>query len=305
MIPVPLLLNEPRVLDAARQQVLTERFLLPALPAVRALFLHLRAGVDADLAQRHPAHLGRPYPAGRCLEISVALQQALRGLGFEALAPAPAAGLHALARFMQAGGGARVVWGAMRGQTLRYVLLLGTLCVDGAQDSMDATLPPVALAPFAQAGLTPIHDHRQFALLAGRGGQAHVFPNHVLPALAPYAPLLLLVPGGTVQLASDTPYMLALARRSGFTSSAGALALPGMADHLFRVTAQTLASAGFDVAEDAAQGKAAGLERCRQYRDADRRKADAQEQGASAALEKANRALHILTVAVQPAARNG
>ena len=300
MTPVSLLPHEPRVLDPARQRVLTERFLLPELPSLRALFVHLRAGVDADLAQRYPVHLGSPYPAGRCLEISTGVQRALRDLDFVGLPAAPAQGLVALARFMQHGGGARVVWGALHGRALRHVLLFGTLCIDVAHDSMDAGSPSVALTPFAQAGLTPIHDHRQFALLAGHAGRAHVLPNHVLPELAPYAPLMLLVPGGTVQLASGTDYMLALARRSGFASSAGALALPAMADHLFTVTAQTLAGAGFEVASDAEQGKAAALERCRLYRDATPRAADVQHKAAVVALEKANDALRVLTVAARP-----
>jgi hypothetical protein len=303
MTTVSLLPHQPRVLDPARQRMLTERFLLPELPSLRALFVHLRASVDADLAQRYPVHLGRPYPAGRCLEISTALQAALAALDFAMLPPAPADGFRALVRFLQGGGNARVVWGAQHGHVLRHVLLFGTLCIDGAQDSADAALPPVALTPFSRTGLTPVHDHRQFALLAGRVGGAHVFPNHVLPELAPYAPLLVLIPGGSVQLAADTPYMLALARRSGFTSSAGALALPGMPEHLFRVTAQTLMAAGFDVAEDASAGRTEGLERCRQYRDASTRTADAQQKAAGVALDKANRALHILTVAVQPARR--
>lgn len=304
MTTVSLLPHEPRVADPARQQMLTERFLLPELPSLRALFMRLRAHVDVELAQRYPARLGQPYPAGRCLEISNALQATLASLDFTTLQPEPADGYRALVRFLQGGGIARVVWGAQHGKTLRHMLLFGTLCIDGAQDSADASLPPLALTPFSRTGLTPIHDHRQFALLAGRVDGAHVFPNHVLPELAPYAPLLVMVPGGSVQLAADTPYMLALARRSGFTSSAGALTLPGMPDHLFRVTAQTLMAAGFDVAEDAAEGRMAGLERCREFRDAGVRKADAQQEAAAVALDKANRALHMLTVAVQPARKS-
>jgi hypothetical protein len=305
MTTLSLLPQEPRVADPARQQMLTERFLLPELASLRALFAQLRTHVDAELAPRFPSRLGQPYPAGRCLEISTALQATLAALDFTTLQPQPADGYRALVRFLQGGGNARVVWGAQHGMALRHVLLFGTLCIDGAQDSVDASLPALALTPFSRTGLTPVHDHRQFALLAGRAGGAHVFPNHVLPELAPYAPLLVMVPGGSVQLAADTPYMLALARRSGFTSSAGALTLPGMPDHLFRVTAQTLMAAGFDVAEDASQGRLAGLERCRQYRDASTRTADAQQKAAAAALDKANRALQILTVAVQPARRQG
>ena len=44
---------------------------------------------------------------------------------------------------------------------------------------------PVAILPFREARLTPVRDHRHFALLARSSWQATVYPNHVLPALAP------------------------------------------------------------------------------------------------------------------------
>lgn len=298
---MPLLPHEPRIDDAARQQVLTERCLLPELPALRALFLHLRATVDATLAQRQPVKLGRPYPLGCCAEISLALQETLRDMEPAQLPPAAIAGHAALARFQAAGGTSRRVWGHQRGRGMRHALLVGTLLIDAAQDSVDAALPPVALTPFAQAGLTPVRDHRHLALLAEAQWHAHVFPNHVLPALAPYAPLLMLVPGGSVRLESDTHYMVALARRSGFSSSAAVLSLPPMAQHLFAAVHTVLAQAGFDVAADAAQGKAAALDLCRQCRDEGTRAADDRHQRSMAALARANLALEVLRVSTRSA----
>lgn len=296
-----LLPHEPRIVDAARQQVLTERCLLPELPALRALFLHLRATVDATLAQRQPVKLGKPYPLGCCGEISLALQEALRDLDPAQLPPAAVAGHVALARFQAAGGTSRRVWGYQRGRGMRHALLAGTLLIDAAQDTTDASLPPVALTPFAQAGLTPVRDHRHFALLAGTQWQAHVFPNHVLPALAPYAPLLMLVPGGSVRLEADAHYMLALARRSHFCSSAAVLAMLPMTAALFGAVGDVLTQAGFEVAADAAHGKAAALDLCRQYRDAGKRAADARHEATIAALARANHALQVLQVAARPA----
>ncbi|WEF32652.1 hypothetical protein [Pseudoduganella chitinolytica] len=296
-----LLPHEPRIVDAARQQVLTERCLLPELPALRALFLHLRASADATLAQRQPAKLGKPYPLGCCAEISLALQEALRDLDPGRLPPGAVAGHAALARFQAAGGTSRRVWGYQRGRGMRHALLAGTLLIDAAQDTTDATLPPVALTPFAQAGLAPVRDHRHFALLAATQWSAHVFPNHVLPELAPYAPLLMLVPGGSVRLEADAPYMLALARRSDFSSSAAVLAAPPMTTALFGAVGNVLAQAGFDVAADAAQGKAAALDLCRQYRDAGTRAADARHEATLTALARANHALQVLQVAARPA----
>jgi hypothetical protein len=296
-----LLSHEPRIVDAARQQVLTERCLLPELPALRALFQHLRGNIDAVLAQRQPVKLGKPYPLGRCAEISLALQQALRDLDPAQLPPAAVAGHAALARFQAAGGTSRRLWGYQRGRGMRHALLVGTLLIDAAQDSSAAGLPPVALTPFAQAGLTPVRDHRHFALLAAAEWQAHVFPNHVLPALAPYAPLVALVPGGSVRLEADAPYMLALARRDGFSSSAAVLAMPPMSPALFGAVADVLAQAGFEVAADAPQGKAAAMDLCRQYRDAPPGAAAARHETTMAALARANHALQVLQVAARPA----
>ncbi|WUR12640.1 hypothetical protein E7V67_023570 [[Empedobacter] haloabium] len=296
-----LLPHEPRIVDTAHQQVLTERCLLPELPALRTLFLHLRGTIDATLAPRQPVKLGKPYPLGCCAEISLALQQALRDLDPTQLPPAAVAGHAALARFQAAGGTSRRVWGYQRGRGMRHALLIGTLLIDAAQDSSDASLAPVALTPFAQAGLTPLRDHRHFALLAAAEWQAHVYPNHVLPALAPYAPLIVLVPGGSVRLEADVHYMLALARRGGFASSAAVLAMPAMTPALFGAIANVLAQAGFEVAADAPQGRAAALDLCRQYRDAGTRDADARHEATLTTLARANRALQVLQVAARPA----
>lgn len=296
-----LLPHEPRIIDAPRQQVLTERCLLPELPALRALFLHLRGTIDATLARRQPVKLGKPYPLGCCAEISLALQQALRDLDPAQLPPAAIAGHAALARFQAAGGTSRRVWGYQRGRGMRHALLVGTLLIDAAQDSSNAGLPPVALTPFAQSGLTPVRDHRHFALLATADWQAHVFPNHVLPALAPYAPLVVLAPGGSVRLEADAPYMLTLARRGGFASSAAMLAKPPMTSALFGAVANVLAQAGFEVATDALQGQATALDLCRQYRDAGTRDADARHEATVTTLARANHALQVLQVAARAA----
>ena len=292
LLPADLLPEEPRIDDAPRQQMLTERFLLPALPELRALLLHLRTQLDPALAER----IGGDYPRGRCRDIALALERALLELAPAQLPEPVAAGLVAFARFVEQGGNVRLVWGALRGQGLRHVFLFGTLCVDVAPDSVVPGPPQVTIVPLAQARLTPVHNHRQYALLMASQFDARVYPNHVLPDLAPHVPLLMLVPGGSARLEARSPYMLALARRSGFTSSFDALHMKAMSHAMFNVVANTLAAAGFDVADSAGEGKAAALEACRQARDARPRAAQAQEEAAIAALKKANRALQILTV---------
>lgn len=292
-----LLPHEPRIVDAPRQQFLTERFLLPELASLEALFLHLRTGVDAALSAAMPVKLGKPYPQGQCLEITIAVRDALRDVVPAALPPAAATGHAAIGAFLQHGGNGRQVWGVLRGRYFQNAFLFGTLYVDVANDTVVPTKPKVEILPFRQAQLTPVRDHSHFALMASQYWQALVFPNHVVPALAPYAPIVVLIPGGSVRLEADSRYMLALAHARGFSSSAQMLARAPMPDNLFRMIANTLATAGFAVAPDAAQGQAASLARCAAYRDQGRRTGDRHQDHAAAEVHKANGELHQLKVA--------
>jgi len=60
--------NEPRVVDAVRQQRLTELHLLPAIPALMVLMQGIRASLDPVLRAAQPFKWGKPYPLGQCLE---------------------------------------------------------------------------------------------------------------------------------------------------------------------------------------------------------------------------------------------
>ncbi|TWI61122.1 hypothetical protein IP91_04709 [Pseudoduganella lurida] len=276
MSPLP---HEPRIDDAPRQQALTERYLLPALAPLKALFAGLRAVLPPQL-----------LAAGDSRAITQAVSRGLHDAGPTALPEAERAGHDAIAAFLGAGGSARHIWGALRGERLHDGFLFGTLFIDVAQPG------GVAIVPFRQAGLTPVQDHRHYGLLLARSRGAHIFPNHVLPALAPYAPLLLLVPGGGVSLASHESYMLALAHARGFTSSALVLERPALDEGLFRLVAGKLSAAGIAVPADAAAGRAAALDACRRYRDTRRRAGDAFEQKALAAIDRANAQLCTLAV---------
>ena len=300
LLPNNLLPHEPRIVDAPRQQFLTERFLLPALASLEALFLHLRGSVDAALSAATPVKLGKPYPQGQCLEITLAVQEMLRDVESQSLPAAAAAGHAAIGAFLQHGGNGRQVWGVLRGRYFQNAFLFGTLYVDVANDTVVPTKPKVEILPFRQAQLTPVRDHCHFALMASHYWRAHVFPNHVVPELAPYAPIVVLIPGGSVRLEADTRYMLALTQAGGFSSSAQMLARAPMPDNLFRMMADTLATAGFAVAQDAAQGKARGLELCAAYRDEGRRAGDRHQGEMASAVQKANGELRQLQVATRP-----
>ena len=293
----PLLPNEPRVADE-RQRGLTERYLLPALASIEAFFLHLRGTVDGELAARIPVKLGKPYPMGQCLEIAQAVQGALRDVDAGTLPPAAQPGHAALVAFLANGGNARIVWGALRGRYFQNAYLFGTLYVDVANDTVVPTKPKVEVLPFARAGLTPVRDHRHFALLAQSYWNAQVVPNHVLPDVAPYAPLVTLTPGGSVRLACASDYMRAMTAAGGFVSSAAVLDAPPMPDNLFHLLAETLAEAGITAAADAHQGRARALSLCRGYRDARRHPGDAGDAAVYDLLSRANAQLSTLVVTV-------
>ncbi len=301
-VPAELLPHDPRLADAPRQQFLTERYLLPALPALQALLLHVRSVLDPVLATRLPVQPPLRYPQGQCLAITITAHKLLGDLRPQALRGPAAAGLDALRTFIGAGGEVRHVWGVMHGATLRNALLVGTLLADVAGDSIDPHAAKVRMLPLHRSGLVPVRDHHHFALIAARGSQVRVLPNHVLPALAPYAPLLLLVPGGAIRLEAAAPYMQALAHASGFASPALVLDNPPIDAELFGVMAGVLAAAGFAVAADPAQGRAEALALCRSYRDQRRRPADTHHQQASAELVRANHQLRGLHVSATPLA---
>lgn len=58
----PLLPNEPRLHLPAAEPALTERHLLPALPALETFFLAVRRQLDPELERLQPVKLGKPYP---------------------------------------------------------------------------------------------------------------------------------------------------------------------------------------------------------------------------------------------------
>jgi hypothetical protein len=292
-----LLPNEPRIADAL-QQTLTERFLLPALPALQALLEDLRTRIDPVLAARTPARLGQPYPRGQSLDIVQAMHDTLRQLDAATLSARAADGFAAMAAFHAHGGSLRQVWGALHGTHFHHAFLFGTLLVDVSADAAGGSGRKVDIVPFRQSRFTPLRDHRHFALLAETAWHATVYPNHLLPALAPYAPLVMLVPGGSVRIEADAAYMHELALAGGFTSSADVLNGPAMPPDLFALVADTLRKADVATADDAAQGRHEALRLCVRYRDQGRRAGDLGHARAIELLARANGVLATLQVSM-------
>jgi hypothetical protein len=254
----------PQVRDVERQQALTDRFLAPA--PLEAFFLALRAGLDPALRQARPSVNGAAYPLGQCLEIAEA---ALAALDTEAPARLPggaAEGWAALQAFRAAGGEVRRAWGDLRGEYFQNALVVGTLYVDVANDAVVVTKPPVDIRPLAEADFHAIADHLHYARIGGRYWKRRYLPNHLLPELAPYAPLIEIGPNGAVRLGPLDTYMLALTLAGRFASSARALAAPALPPAMFDGLRAALLGGPSPVASDPAAGRAAALAACRRAR---------------------------------------
>ena len=266
--PFPLLPNEPRPVDDGLQAVLTARFLLPVLPELEACLLQLRAALDPVLQGRQPGKLGKPYPLGQCLEISVAMQECIATFDDASLPPAAASGLRALREFQRAGGSVRRVWGDLRGQYFQNAFQVGTLYVDVSNDTVTPTKPKVEILPFAEAQLNAVRDFRHFAALAARYWGEMAYPNHVLPALAPYCPLIHVGADGRVVLRELSDYMIGLTRSRGFAPSEAVLQDAPMPQALFDRVRAALRDSGHALPDSPEQGRTLALAQCGHARQA-------------------------------------
>lgn len=263
-LPLP---NEARLHDEERQAALTAHYLSPALPQLEAFFLAVRAQVDVPLARRQPVKLGKAYPLGQCLEISLAVQQRLLDLRpGEWMTGAAGAGYAAFTAFRKAGGVLRQVWGDLRGEFFQNAFQLGTLYLDVSNDTVTPTKPKVELLPFAEARFIPIADFRHFARIAARYWRHHIYPNHVLPELAPYCPLVHVMPDGQIMVCEGTQYMVSLAQAGGFAPSEAVLTDAPMPDEVFQCVRAALADTAWPMAPAPEQGRAMALRACRALR---------------------------------------
>lgn len=245
---------------------MTGQYLLTVLADIEACFLALRLQLDPVLQRRQPTKLGKPYPLGQCLEIAEAVQQHLRGVDEATLAPDAARGLRAFRAFRRAGGSFRQVWGDLRGQYFQNAFQLGTLYVDVSNDTVVPTKPKVEVLPFTAAQFVPIEDFAHFRRIASRYWQDQVYPNHVLPALAPHCPLIHVSQTGQIRLHDATLYMLAMTRTQKFAPSEALLYEKPMPSALFARVCRALQGSGHALPRSAELGRQLALRHCRQYR---------------------------------------
>lgn len=294
---------QPVVRDPARQAVLTARFLAPVLAGLDALFRHLRAGLDDDLRRAQPTRGGKPYPLGQCLEIAKAVLARLDGAAPAGLPAEAARAWAALADFRAAGGEVRRAWGDLRGQYFQNALIVGVLYVDAANDTVVVTKPPVEILPLDAVDFRPVRDYAHFARIAARYWGVTSLPNHLLPDLAPYLPLIQLAPNGAPAVGQLDPHMLGLTLAGRFRPSECALSAPALPRPLFDSLRDALAHGPFAVATDPAAGRAAALARCRAWRAEGRFDCASAFNAAMLAAHGLNRRLAGVRVAPRPLER--
>lgn len=293
---MPLLPNEPIIDDDAAQRSLTEQFLMPVLCEVATLFLALRQSLDTELCQARPFKQGKPYPLGQCLEISEALFKRLPLIEPAMLKPDAARGWHALRSFTQQGGLVRQVWGDLRGEYFQNAFIIGVLYVDVANDTVDPGKHPVEILPFEQAKLSSIRDFGHFSMVAARYWQARIYPNHLIPSLAPYFPLISVTTSGFVQLQSASNYMIALAEESDFQSSETVLKTTLMNASLFHLLRNNLSPNGFSLPHSPTQGQNLAVTSCVNARQEQWKTSPQTRNRAVANVVKLNQALSRLTI---------
>lgn len=194
---------------------MTSRHLLPIQGEIFDYLLAMRLDLDAELSAQYPMNDGKPYPLGRCREITCRVREEL------------AARLHkpehkvevAIRTFLQAGGAVRPIWGVLRGLYFQNATQFGTLYIDVSNDTVDIRKPKVEILPIEACQLEAIRDIAHFGEAAGHYWKMKIYPNVVVPWLAPLLPILGISENGQIALHSATDYMVALMMADGFRAA--------------------------------------------------------------------------------------
>lgn len=188
-----------------KQQRLSGQWLTPHLAIIHDELSVLRQRADAELSVQF-AQSPKPYPLGRCLEISRTVYGYLQA----GIQQPQSQAMNVLHQFVKNGGEARRVWGALREQYFQNAFQLGSYYVDVANDTVDTTKPKIEILPLRSAGFVNLRDFSHFARIGERYWQCAFYPNVLLPELAPLFPLFACTANGQVQLHSNIDYMLRL-----------------------------------------------------------------------------------------------
>ncbi|AUN33895.1 hypothetical protein [Niveispirillum cyanobacteriorum] len=207
----PLLPDEPAPVDD-KQRELTERYLLPFKAEIFDLLMDIRLSLDPALSAKFPQCMGKPYPLGRCLEITNAVRHEL----LVRLATPRIRAEAALRVFLESGGILRSIWGALRGKYFQNATQIGGLYVDVSNDTVDVNKPKIEICLMEECDLVPIRNIRHFIEIATQYWSIDIYVNSVVPSLAPLLPMIGVHKSGKVDLIVANDYMFALSMREQF-----------------------------------------------------------------------------------------
>lgn len=195
-----------------KQKQLTTTFLITIQDEIFDLLMEIRAEIDPILIKRHPSHFGKPYPLGRCLEITDAVRDSLA----RRLRHPRSRAERALEDFIRQGGVVRPLWGALRDRYFQNASQFGSLYIDVSNDTVSFMKPKVEILPIEHSGITPIRDLAHFRHIAQQYWGMTFFPNFVAPTLAPLLPMISLNAHSELRFESPGVYMVELTLRDAF-----------------------------------------------------------------------------------------
>lgn len=206
-----LLPDQPAPVDE-KQRALTDEFLWPLQAEIFDLLVDIRRCLDPALSRKFPSTMGKPYPLGRCLEITNAVRHELLGRLSNPSIRAEAA----LRLFLDRGGILRPIWGALRGLYFQNATQFGGLYVDVSNDTVNIEKPKIEIRPIDDCDFVPIRDIQHFRDIAVQYWGIEIYANTVVPSLAPLFPMIGVHPSGKAGLLVANDYMIALARQGQF-----------------------------------------------------------------------------------------
>ncbi|MFC3031763.1 hypothetical protein ACFOEE_04470 [Pseudoalteromonas fenneropenaei] len=175
----------------------------------------LRLKADLTLLPKYPYFASKPYPLGRCKEIRDEVQRLLLMEFSKTECPA----IRKIASYVQRGGVVHKAWGSLRDEYFQNAMLVDKWYLDVSNDTVHPNKPRVEVMLLADARFTQITSFELFAQIARSYWQVEIYANTVLPALAPYFPLICVNAAGASWLAAANDDMLAVAVGSQFTLS--------------------------------------------------------------------------------------
>lgn len=175
----------------------------------------LRIDADLTLLPKYPYFATKPYPLGRCKEIRDEVHTRL----LDALKTSSSAAMQKISQYVQNGGVIEKAWGSLRDEYFQNAMIIDKWYVDVSNDTVYPNKPRVEILLLENANFHPIETFEKFIQIAKNYWQVEVYANTVLPALAPYFPLICVNDKGASWLAAGNDVMVAVAMNSQYQLS--------------------------------------------------------------------------------------